>query len=216
MAHADSHFARMPVKTVFQSDLFGERLLPGLRYQDDFLSENEEKNLIDRIDAEDLSPFRFQQWTGKRLTRTFGWRYDFESGSFGKAEPIPEFLLPIRARAAEFSGLSPSDIEQALLTRYDIGAGIGWHRDRPVFEDVIGISLGSPAPMRFRKRQEKGFARESMPLGPRSIYLLSGEARHEWEHSIDRLAAPRWSITFRTLSSKGRAKALASSRPKTP
>jgi DNA oxidative demethylase len=151
---------------------------------------------------------------GKRQTLTFGWRYDFENGSFSKADPLPNFLLPIRAHAAEFAGLNPADIEQALLIRYDVGAGIGWHRDRPVFEDVMGISLGSPAPMRFRKKLERGFLRGSIPLAPRSIYLLSGEARHDWEHSIDRLNTPRWSITFRTLSTKGRAKALAFSRPK--
>jgi DNA oxidative demethylase len=208
-ARKDDHLGRMPMHRVFQSDLFGDRLLPGLRYQDNFLSDREEADLILRIGGEDLSPFRFQQWTGKRLTQTFGWRYDFENGSFGKAAPIPQFLLPIRERAAEFAGLHASHIEQALLIRYDVGAGIGWHRDRPVFEHVIGISLGSAAPMRFRRRVEKGFIRESVPLARRSVYLMAGEARHDWEHSIDRLAQPRWSITFRTLSQKGQAKASA-------
>jgi alkylated DNA repair dioxygenase AlkB len=211
---ANNHLSRMPLQVAFQSDLFGERLLPGLRFQNDFLSKDEEENLIWQIDGEDLSPFRFQRWTGKRLTRTFGWRYDYENGSFGKADPIPEFLNPVRERAAEFAGIDPMELEQALLIHYDVGAGIGWHLDRPVFEHVIGISLGSPAPMRFRKKIEKGFARGSVPLPPRSIYLLSGEARHDWEHSIDRLTAPRWSITFRTLSAKGRAKARANTRPK--
>lgn len=195
-----------------QSDLFGTHVPPGLRYEDDFVSEGEEADLIRHIDAEKLSPFRFQQWTGKRLTETFGWRYDFEKGSFGRADPIPEFLLPVRERAAAFAGLAPAELEQALLIRYDIGAGIGWHRDRPVFEHVIGISLGSPAPMRFRRRLEKGFIRMKIPLARRSIYLLSGEARYEWEHSLDQLATPRWSITFRTLSERGRAKA-STARP---
>ncbi|HML31048.1 MAG TPA: alpha-ketoglutarate-dependent dioxygenase AlkB [Hyphomicrobium sp.] len=181
--------------------------MPGLRYRDDFLSPREEKDLIQRINAEKLAPFRFHQWTGKRLTETFGWRYDFATGGFEPAEPLPDFLIPVRARAAEFAGLPPAALEQALLIRYDVGAGIGWHRDRPVFEHVIGISLGAPAPMRFRQRLEKGFARVNVPLAPRSIYLLSGEARHSWEHSIDSVSELRWSITFRTLSEKGRAKA---------
>jgi alkylated DNA repair dioxygenase AlkB len=93
---------------------------------------------------------------------------------------------------------------QALLIRYDPGAGIGWHRDRPIFEHVIGISLGVPAEMRFRKRLETGFQRVSMPLPPRSIYHLEGEARHLWEHGIAEMAQTRWSITFRSLSQRGK------------
>src|ERR1700750_1443858 len=96
------------------------------------------------------------------------------------------------------------DLVQALLIRYDVGAGIGWHRDRPVFEHVIGISLGSPATLRFRRRRPGGFDRASLPFAPRSMYHLSGEARHDWEHSIPEMAATRWSITFRSLSEKGR------------
>ncbi|WP_409560284.1 alpha-ketoglutarate-dependent dioxygenase AlkB [Hyphomicrobium sp. MC8b] len=207
---ASTQLRVMPSDRVPQPDLFGPLTLPGLRYRDDFLSEDDESGLIRHIDAEDLAPFRFQQWTGKRLTATFGWTYDFETGRFGPTWPLPAFLTPLRERAAQFAGLSASRLEQALLIRYDAGAGIGWHRDRPVFGEVIGISLGSPAPMRFRQRLEKGFRRTTVPLAPRSIYLLSGEARHEWEHSIDALPEARWSITFRTLSKKGRVK---SSRP---
>lgn len=182
-------------------------MLPGLRYRDDFLSQSDEAALIERINARDLAPFRFQGWLGKRLTATFGWSYDFASGSFGRAEPIPEEFLPFRERAAAFAGLPTSVLEQMLLIRYDVGAGIGWHRDRPVFEHVIGISLGSLAPMRFRRRLEKGFERATVPLAPRSIYMLSAEARQDWEHSIAALETPRWSITFRTLSDKGKARA---------
>ena len=192
-----------------RSDLFGASPLPGLRYQDDFLSAPEERRLIEKIDEENLAPFRFQGWTGKRLTVTYGWRYDFDSGAFGRADPVPDYLVPIRKRAEEFAGLPEGALEQVLLIRYDVGAGIGWHRDRPVFEDVIGISLGAPAPMRFRQRLDKGFARVKLPLSPRSIYLLSGEARHVWEHSIDALTETRWSITFRSLSEKGRIKYAA-------
>jgi alkylated DNA repair dioxygenase AlkB len=91
-----------------------------------------------------LSPFRFQGWLGKRLTASVGWRYDFENASFGPTESIPEWRLPLRQMAAQFAHLSPDELVQALLIRYDPGAGIGWHRDRPVFEHVIGISLGRP------------------------------------------------------------------------
>ncbi|MFK4794834.1 alpha-ketoglutarate-dependent dioxygenase AlkB [Sphingobium sp. ZW T5_29] len=185
-----------------EADLFSAPLLPGLRYAENFLSSEEERVLIERIDGSDLTPFRFQQWTGKRLTCSYGWNYDFEMGKFAPTEAMPEWLMPIRARAAHFVGISPEDLAQALLIRYDPGAGIGWHRDRPVFEHVVGISLGEPAMMRFRQRAGKQFRRAIAPLAPRAIYHLSGEARHEWEHSIARMAETRWSITFRSLSAK--------------
>lgn len=187
-------------------DLFEPSPITGLRYHDDFLNVEEERRLIGEIERVNLEPFRFQQWAGKRLTATFGWRYDFEKGTFGAADPLPPFLLPFRKRAAQFASLFDGELEQALLIRYDPGVGIGWHRDRPVFEHVVGISLGSSTTIAFRRRKEKGFDRVKLQLKPRSIYLLSGEARHEWEHGIGRQDAPRWSITFRSLSAKGRAR----------
>ena len=160
--------------------------------------------LIASVDATELSPFRFHGWLGKRLTSSYGWRYDFDDASFAPAEPIPDWLLPFRAKAAGFACLEPGELVQALLIRYDPGAGIGWHRDRPVFEHVLGISLGAPATMRFRRRKPGGFDRASALLEPRSIYHLTGEARHKWEHSIAIMEVTRWSITFRSLSEKGR------------
>lgn len=145
-------------------------LLPGLSVTEDFISFAEEETLIANIDKVALSPFQFQGWLGKRLTASFGWRYDFDNRQFGPWDPIPDWLLPLRNRATAFAGLAADDLVQALLIRYDPGAGIGWHRDRPVFEHVVGISLGSSAPMRFRKRVPDGFERRSvmMPAG-RSI-----------------------------------------------
>jgi len=188
----------------FTLDLFDAPALPGLLYRDDFVSSEEEAILVAGIDSAPLAPFRFQGWLGKRLTASFGWRYDFEDASFRETAPIPGWLLPIRERAAAFAGLASDQLVQVLLTRYDPGAGIGWHRDRPVFEHVIGISLGSPATLRLRRRRPGGFDRVAVPLAPRSIYGLSGEARHEWEHSIAPMDVSRRSITFRSLSDKGR------------
>ena len=190
------------------TDLFGAPPLPGLAYREEIVTREEEAALIAAVDASGLAPFRFQGWLGKRLTSSFGWRYDFDDASFAPAEPMPGWLLPIRDRAAAVAGLAPDDLVQALLIRYDPGAGIGWHRDRPLFEHVTGISLGEPATLRFRRRRPAGgFDRASIALAPRSIYHLSGEARHGWEHGIAAMAVTRWSITFRSLSEKGRAKA---------
>lgn len=186
---------------MIQGSLFADPpTVPGLAYAADFLNVDEERDLIARIDAAPLTPFRFQQWTGKRLTTSYGWHYDFERGGVGEAEPIPAWLLPLRARAAAFAGLAADTLVQVLLIRYDPGAGIGWHRDRPVFGHVIGVSLGAPATLRLRRRSDTGFARATCELPPRSIYRLSGEVRHGWEHSIAPMDEPRWSITFRTLA----------------
>ena len=184
--------------------LFDTPVIDGLHLHDDFIGEREHDDLVGRLEALDLEPFRFHGWLGNRKTRTFGWRYDFDDASFAPADPIPEWLHPVRARAAAFAGVAPGDVAHVLRARYDPGAGSGWHRDRPQFEDVVGISLGAPAIMRFRQRTDSGFRRAHVPLEPRSAYLLSGEVRHEWEHSISPGKALRFSITFRTLSAKGR------------
>jgi alkylated DNA repair dioxygenase AlkB len=182
-----------------QADLFGPSLLPGLAYRDDVITSAVESDLITRIETAELTPFQFQQWEGKRLTRSFGWTYDFQTGRFAPGEAMPAWLAPIRALAAHFAGIEPDQLEQALLIQYGVGAGIGWHKDRPVFEHVIGLSLGAPATMRFRRRNGAAFDRATADLLPRSIYHMAGETRNDWEHSIVAMEAPRWSVTFRSL-----------------
>jgi len=189
-----------------------DALLPGLRYQADFLAGDEERHLLDRLQALDLMPFRFHGWTGNRKTASFGWRYDFDDASFRPTDPIPAWLEPLRDKAAALASVPSADIAHALLARYDPGAGIGWHKDRSVFDRVVGVSLGAPATLRFRQRAGSGFRRLSLPVEPRSAYLLSDEARHEWEHSIAPGEALRFSITFRTLSDLGRRKAAGVQR----
>lgn len=192
------------------TDPFPPPLPDGFSYRDEFLTPADERALIAAIEGLELAPFRFHGWLGKRLTASFGWRYDFDQASFEPTAPIPDFLLPVRFRGAAIAGLEPDDLVQALLIRYDPGAGIGWHRDRPVFEQVLGISLGDPAVLRLRRRRpEGGFVRASQSLAPRSIYHLTGEARQVWEHGIAPSDTRRWSITFRSLSDRGRRIAAA-------
>jgi alkylated DNA repair dioxygenase AlkB len=184
--------------------LFDTPLIEGLRYAESVLGVSEEQALLERLMPLDLAPFRFHDWLGNRKTQSFGWRYDFRNASFTPGEPIPDWLLPVRARAASFAGLPPEEFVHALVARYDPGAGIGWHRDRDVFEEVVGISLNTPATLRFRQRTPTGFKRANVEVLPRSAYLFSGEARHDWEHSITPGDELRFSITFRRLSEKGR------------
>lgn len=189
--------------------LFEAPLIPGLSTREEFVSVDEEAELIERIAGVELSPFQFQGFTGKRLTHSFGWRYDFQDSSFSETDPIPDWLMPLRDRAASFAGLPPKDFVQALVIRYDPGAGIGWHRDRPVFDQVVGISLGGATVLTFRQRTATGFRRVKLPLPPRSAYHLTGEVRHEWEHGIAAHDALRYSITFRSLSERGLRSRLA-------
>ena len=190
-----------------QATLFSEPLIAGLDHRDDFISADQESELLERLGALDLAPFRFHGWLGNRKTQSFGWRYDFDDASFTPADPLPGWLIPLREQAAAFAGVEPQEFVHVLLARYDPGAGIGWHRDRSVFEKVVGVSLGSSASLRFRRRKPGGFERVSLQVEPRSAYLLTGEARHQWEHSIVAGEQLRFSITFRTLSDLGRKKA---------
>ena len=195
-----------------QEALFDAPTVAGLRLREGFITADEQERLIAKLAATDLSSFRFHGWLGNRKTKTFGWRYDFDDSSFTPAEPIPQWLYPLRAKAADFAALAPGafagltadDFVHVLLARYDPGAGIGWHRDRPQFEEVVGVSFGTPATMRFRRRTQDGFRRANVHLEPGSAYLLSGESRWDWEHSIVPGKALRFSITFRSLSERGR------------
>jgi alkylated DNA repair dioxygenase AlkB len=185
-----------------QGELFREpppAPVPGMLLVEDAVDPTAEAKLTARIDAAPLQPFQFGQWEGKRLTVHYGRAYDFARGRLDEAPPLPDWLLALRECLAPLAGLDPAALEAALLIRYDPGAGIGWHRDRPQYGEVLGLSLGAAARMRLRRRTESGFERRGVWLAPRSLYRLSGEVRWEWEHSIAPMEVARWSITFRTL-----------------
>jgi alkylated DNA repair dioxygenase AlkB len=189
--------ARVPASAPAQQSLFAA-MPPGLAFREEFVSTAEESALVAAAEELPFKPFEFHGWTGNRETVSFGWRYDFSHARVEPAPPIPDFLLPLRERAATFADLRPEAFEQALVIRYDVGAGIGWHRDRPVFDRVFGLSLLSPCVLRFRRRRPGGFDRFALDAQPRSAYLLTGEIRNEWEHGIAPMNARRYSITFRS------------------
>lgn len=184
-----------------QHDLFGPdpRRPEGLVYAPDFIAPEEERSLAERLAALPFKPFEFQGFLGKRRTVSFGWSYRFDGSGLAPAEPIPDWLLPLRERAAALAGREADAFEHALLIEYDVGAGLGWHRDRPVFGDVIGVSLLAPAPLRFRRKANDKWERFTLTAEPRSAYLLRGPSRDEWEHSIPPVEALRYSITLRTM-----------------
>ncbi len=171
----------------------------GFRYQTELLPLEEEQELVARIRELPLKEFEFHGYLGKRRVLYFGWRYDFDEEKLRQIEEIPAFLLGLRERAAAFANLSAEDLPHALVTEYSPGTQIGWHRDKGIFEDVIGISFLSPCTFRFRRRVSSTWERYSLTVEPRSLYLLRGAARTEWEHSIPAVDALRYSVTFRSL-----------------
>lgn len=171
----------------------------GFGYESELVSPDEERALAERLGTLAFEPFRFRGYEGRRRVVSFGWRYDFSGSGLTRAEAMPEWLLPLRDRAADLAKLSPQAFEHVLINEYRPGAPIGWHRDRPVFDKVVGVSLLSPTIMRFRRRTASGFERINSPLPARSAYVLDGAARNEWEHSIAEAKAHRFSITFRNL-----------------
>lgn len=171
----------------------------GLLRADDFLSRSQECALVQFVQALPFAPFEFHGFLGKRRVVSFGRRYDFASERLLPAGDMPQELALLRERAAGFAGVDPADIVHALVTEYAPGAAIGWHRDKANFDVVIGVSLLAPCVFRLRRRSGAGFDRASFAAAPRSIYVLRGAARSEWEHSIPPLDALRYSITFRTL-----------------
>jgi alkylated DNA repair dioxygenase AlkB len=171
----------------------------GFRYTPDVIGAPEEARLVAAFADLPFKEFEFHGFLGKRRVVSFGHRYDFNSGALKDAEPMPEFLLPLRDRAAAFAGLEPDRLPHALITEYQPGVSIGWHRDRPHYNDVIGGSLLSPCTFRLRRKHGTSWERASLRLEPRSIYLMRGPSRDQWEHSIPAVDALRYSVTFRSL-----------------
>jgi alkylated DNA repair dioxygenase AlkB len=171
----------------------------GFQYHPGFIEAGEERALAARIAALPFKAFEFHGFLGRRRVVSFGWQYVFDGSGLRKAEDMPDFLLELRARAARLAGLEAEAFQHVLLTEYAPGAGIGWHRDRDVFGEVAGISLLAPARLRFRRKRGGRWERAAIVAEPRSAYLLTGPARHEWEHSIPAVDALRYSITFRNF-----------------
>jgi alkylated DNA repair dioxygenase AlkB len=172
----------------------------GFRYQPGFIDSGTEAQLVRMMETLELKPFEFHGHLGNRRVVSFGLRYNYDLREVLPAPELPAFLHGLRAKAAEFAGFSPYQLKQVGVNEYKAGAGIGWHRDKPEFGEVIGVSILAPAKMRFRHRPGEKWLRRAILLEPRSIYLLSGPSRTRWEHSIPPVSRLRYSIMFRTLA----------------
>ena len=149
-----------------------------------------------------LQEARYKDYTARRRTVSFGSTYDFSSNVREAAPPPPEFLDSLRSRVSRWIRAPAAALKHILIAEYRPGTTLGWHRDVPDFELVCGVSLASACRMRFRpfppSKERKHVL--SLDLAPRSAYVLRGDARWRWQHSIPPTKALRYSITFRTLA----------------
>jgi len=183
-------------------DLFGGHRAAcpeGFRYQPALIDAALEASLLEQFRTLPFKEFEFHGYLGKRRVVSYGWKYDYAQRALREADAIPEFLCELRALAAAFAGREPRELQQALVTEYPAGAGIGWHRDKGMFGDVIGVSLLAPCTFRLRRKAGTRWERFSLAAEPRSVYLMRGPSRTEWEHSIPPVDAPRYSVTFRNF-----------------
>jgi alkylated DNA repair dioxygenase AlkB len=163
----------------------------------------EEGTLIEAIQKIHLSPMVFQGYEALRKTESFGYDYSFEHRSLSSGKPIPPVFQPIIHKATQFARLEPGSIAELLVTEYPPGAVINWHRDAPPFGVIIGLSLLEDCIFKFRPHAETVRSRKSVisfPVARRSIYVISDEARSDWQHSIAPVRKTRYSITLRTLA----------------
>lgn len=197
--------------TVDTLDLFDApppRLPDGMRYAEEFLTPAEEAALVATVEALPLANMRYQQYTAKRRVVSYGGQYDFSAQKLNEAEPLPEWLDALRARAGAWAGIAPERFTQALIAEYQPGTPLGWHRDVPDFEDIVGVSLLDEAVMRLRPYPHVVGSKAlglKLTLPPRSIYLLRGASRWEWQHAVSPTKSLRYSITLRTPSHRRRS-----------
>jgi DNA oxidative demethylase len=171
----------------------------GLVYRPDLLTVEEEAEALDVLASLRFDPIVMHGQPAKRTARHFGLDYDYEARTPQPGEPVPDWIFPVRERAAELAGHDPDELVEVLVQRYPPGSTIGWHRDAPAFGTVVGVSLGGASRLRFQRGKGDDRRVWEVLLEPRSGYVLAGKARTSWQHSIPPTKELRYSITFRTL-----------------
>jgi alkylated DNA repair dioxygenase AlkB len=183
-----------------QGELFAPAGPAGFRYQAELIEPDEEAEILARLEALPFEPFDFHGHLANRRVVGYGLRYDYGRRNVIAAPPTPDWLTGLRDRAGAFAGIAGEALVQVLINEYRPGAGVGWHRDRPHFDEIVAVSLGAACDLRFRRKAGEGWDRWTTVVEPRSVYRLGGPARRAWEHSVPPVLRHRYSITFRTLS----------------
>lgn len=198
----ERHTGRMSQAQLFRTDPQGPA---GFVYAPEFIDEMQQGELLELIRALPFEEAQYKQWRARRRIVSFGGRYDYSQNELGEAPPIPPFLYPLRAQLAHWAGLREERVQHATVAEYRPGTPLGWHRDVPEFEDVIGTSLLGHARMRFRPWPPASGQRATwkVDLEPRSAYQIRGPARWQWQHAVSPTRELRYSITFRTRNARG-------------
>jgi alkylated DNA repair dioxygenase AlkB len=171
----------------------------GLRYEPDFITPEEEAALLAQIGRLPFEEAKYKAYTARRRIAVFGSAYDFETYQLGPAPPLPDFLDFLKNRISNLVGVPAEAFPHCLINEYRPGTPLGWHRDVPEFELVVGVSLGGRGRMRFRPYPPRKGARVFvLDLEPRSVYVLRDEIRWRWQHSVAPTPELRYSVTFRT------------------
>jgi alkylated DNA repair protein (DNA oxidative demethylase) len=182
-------------------------LPPGFVYRPELLTSDEAHAILAGVARLDYDEVRMRGQVARRRTAHFGWTYGYETWRIEPGPPIPEFLLALRPSAGALAGVAAGDLVEVLVTHYPPGAGIGWHRDAPMFGLVVGVSLASACRLRFQRGKGGERRTAAAVLEPRSAYVLDGAARWQWQHAIPPGRAERYSVTYRTLRRTPRADA---------
>jgi alkylated DNA repair dioxygenase AlkB len=187
-----------------QGDLFGDApsVPEGFVFEPAFLSREEEEALLAVIRELPLEEAKYKEYTARRRTVSYGGKFDYTRNVLNRTAPIPDVLFPLRDKVARWAGIPADEFVHGLVSEYRPGTPLGWHRDVPDFEAIVGVSLGGAARMKLRpyKPGERNLVKDviDLDLPPRSAYSIRGTARWDWQHSIAATKELRYSITFRT------------------
>jgi alkylated DNA repair dioxygenase AlkB len=190
------------------ADLFdAPPLPPGLEYHAGFLAPDEEAELLGLFATLPFREALFREYTARRRIVRFGFHYEPAEQEWREISPLPPLVAALRRKVAAFRGLDEHDYLHVLVTEYRPGTPIGWHRDRPQYGRVAGISLAGECRMRFRPydNQHDRSAVVALELAPRSLYVMEDDIRWKWQHSIPPTKGLRYSVTFRTRAAPGAA-----------
>lgn len=174
----------------------------GFSYSPEFLTKEEELELVNEISKIELNNFSFQGYTANRKTASFGYDYSFENRKLTKGKNIPAAFSYLLEKVGNQISISPDKFAELLIIEYPEGSVINWHRDAPPFDIIAGISLLNDCKFRLRPQEKEKQNRSSIvsfPVKQRSLYVMQGAARSEWQHSIAPVKQVRYSITLRTL-----------------
>lgn len=177
-------------------------LPPRFLYHPDFITAEEEAALMEIIGGIEVHPFRFQGYEAKRKVASFGYDWSFEKQQLSRGKEIPRAFDPLLEKLAARLSMSREHFAELLVTGYPPGAVINWHRDAPPFDLIAGISLLADCTFRLRPYEKQKQGRRSVisfPVQRRSLYVMQGEVRTDWQHSTLPVKETRYSITLRSL-----------------